>query len=330
MNADPRTHSEPDEREELARLLPPPGDPALPPGRHHALKEHLMREIDRGTIPAASAARPRARRRLMLVAVPALAAAAAAAGVTAGGAFDGGPPVAAATATASAAGRQEAVELLDRIATAASARTPAAVRDDQYVYLRTQGTREVAGEGTDRIRREDWHAVDGERDGLARLDVLSGPSKGGPADASGRDMRLEADPNRTTYRELQKLPTDPGALLEKLYADTEGQGSDRHGPVFEAIGAMLPESTLLPEVNAALYRAAAGIPGVTVDRDAEDAAGRPGVGLTFEAAGEDRTTWVFDRSTLAYLGSDETAVLAVAVVDEPGDAPARPAGDRAV
>ncbi|GAA2428106.1 CU044_5270 family protein [Streptomyces macrosporus] len=328
MNATPRRSPELAEREELARLLPPPGAPDLPPGRHRLLKEHLMREIHHAAAPAAPA-RPRPGRRLALIAVPALVAAAVAAGVTVGGASDGGAPPAAGT-TVAGGERQEAVRLLDRVATAASARKPAEVRDDQYVYVRTQGTREVGDEGTDRIRREDWHAVDGERDGLARLDVLSGPSKDGPASEEGHDIRLEADPNRTVYRELEKLPTDPDTLLEKLYADTAGQGPSRDEAVLETIEAMLPTATLLPEVNAALYRAAAEIPGATVDHDARDAAGRRGVGLVFEDARGGEVVWVFDRTELTYLGSEETAVLGVGVVDEPGRTPARPSDDRTV
>ncbi|KUO21512.1 hypothetical protein [Streptomyces dysideae] len=83
---------------------------------------------------------------------------------------------------------------------------------------------------------------------------------------------------------------------------------------------MLNQATLPPEVDAALCRAAARIPGVSVAEHAEDAAGRRGIGLAFRD-GDDRDLWVFDRKTLHYLGSDEVALLDVGVVDKIGEIP---------
>ena len=42
----------PAEREELARLLPSPGDPVLTSDRHDLLKDHLMREFTQATAEA--------------------------------------------------------------------------------------------------------------------------------------------------------------------------------------------------------------------------------------------------------------------------------------
>ncbi|NYI04561.1 CU044_5270 family protein [Allostreptomyces psammosilenae] len=216
---------------------------------------------------------------------------------------------------------REAVELLDRIALAAASGPEIEVRDDQYVYTRTEGERGTP-DGADRIERDDWHAVDGARDGWLSERVLSGPSAG--TELENLSGVIEADPNATTYRELEALPTDPGVLLESLYAATEGQGPDPHTAVLEDIGSKLAQASLLPDVGAALYRAVAEVPGVVVVDDAVDAAGRRGVGLAFEEPSGERTQWVFDRDTLRYLGSDEIAVLDVAVVDEIGEVPEAP------
>jgi len=145
--------------------------------------------------------------------------------------------------------------------------------------------------------------------------MLSGPSGRGT-----KNMRLDADPNAVTYRELQALPTDPDALYRKIWADTDGQGPTHEEAALEAIGAMLSKATLLPEVDAALYRAAARIPGVSVAEHAEDAAGRRGIGLAF-GDGDDRDVWVFNRKMLDCLGSDEVALLDVGVVDKIGEIP---------
>ncbi|MBA2949648.1 hypothetical protein [Streptomyces himalayensis] len=207
------------------------------------------------------------RRRAALITVPpATSAAVRAAVLTAGTDTGPGDPVT----------DQEAVGLLNRIATLAAP--------------------EDAG---DIFRRSDWQAVDGKRAGLARITVLSGPSGRGT-----KTMRLDADPNAVTYRELQALPTDPAAPYRKIWADTEGQEPTQEEAALETIGA-------------ALYRAAARIPGVFV---VEDAAGRRGIGLAF-ADGDDRDVWVFDRTTLHYLGSDEVALLDVGVVNKIGKTP---------
>ncbi|GDY51183.1 hypothetical protein SVIO_018060 [Streptomyces violaceusniger] len=221
---------------------------------------------------------------------------------------------------------REAVGLLNRIATVAAEKKPVPVRDDQYVCVSTQGSQEIEGTGEDggtqTFRRSDWTAVNGKRPGLARITRLSGPPLPGHDARKGtpEDMTLSADPNVTTYRELEALPTDPEALLKKIYADTGDEGSVNRGQALERIGEMLADATLLPEVNAALYRAAAKIPGVSVVENAKDFAGRPGIGLSFEDR-DDRDTWVFDKKSLHYLGSDEVALLGVGVVDEVGETP---------
>ncbi|MEV5355817.1 CU044_5270 family protein [Streptomyces sp. NPDC052693] len=301
----------PTEREELARLLPTPGAPVLPNDRLTQLESHLMQEITRDapsqtTRPAREGRSPsRSFRRLAAITVPLGAAAVVATMLTVGNGDSGEPST-----------DPEAVRLLKRIATVAAAQNAPRVRDDQYIYTVTQGTQQIMDQGRDTFRRSDWQAVDGRRDGLARITVLAGPSGKGT-----KDMRLQADPNSTTYRELQALPTDPDALYEQVWKETEGQGPTHEEAALEMIGSMLPGASLLPEVDAALYRAAARIPGVTVVPSAKDAAGRAGVGLAF-GDGKDRDVWVFGDKDLNYLGSDEVALLDVGVVDEPGHTPA--------
>lgn len=304
----------PEEREELARLLPSPGDAVLPSDRHDLMKDHLMRELTRVDVTATAATartRTAARRRFV---VP-LAAATAVAAVTA----------AVVTATAgpdAPTTDQKAVDLLNRIATVAAAKKSVAVRDDQYVCISVQGAMDMEEMGTQVFRRTDWTAVDGRRSGLARTTVVSGPNLPGERTPKGvpADMTLSPDPNVTTYRELEALPTDPDRLLKKIYADAAGEGQSRDESALEAIGDMLDTATLLPEVGAALYRAAARIPGVRVVENAEDLAGRPGIGLSFKDR-DDRDVWVFDRKSLNYLGSDEVALLGAGVVDKIGDTP---------
>ncbi|MGW7405959.1 CU044_5270 family protein [Streptomyces sp. NPDC054833] len=310
----------PEEREELARLVPSPGEPVLTSDRHDLLKDHLMRELtkesqgSREIATAPGAPEPAPRLRFAMIAVPVAAVAAVTATVVVGAVGSG-------TATTD----PKAVDLLNRIAAVAASKKAVAVRDDQYVYVRTKGFMKFSDNDIRILRESNWTAVDGKRSGLRRITVLSGPPPR-PRDpfssyAKGtKDMKLSPDPNVTTFRELEALPTDPDALLDKIYADTKDKKSINRGAALEKIGDMLADATLLPEVDAALYRAAAKIPGVWVVEDVKDYAGRPGIGLSFKN-GDDRAVWVFDKKSLSYLGTDEEALLDTAVVDKISETP---------
>ncbi|MBG0854528.1 CU044_5270 family protein [Streptomyces spinoverrucosus] len=303
----------PAEREELARLLPSPGEPVLPSDRQTLLKDHLMREFTKEADPRPiPPPRPRPLRRVALVAVP-LATAAVVVAISLGTAGTGAP----------AEPDQEAVALLDRIATAAGAKETVPVRDDQFVYTRVQGT-DLWEDGKDwEYERTDWQAIKGGRTGLARTVVLDPPAGGGPFrdGKSTQDMTMYPGSGPSDYRRLEALPTDPQKMYEKIWADTEGQGPTHEEAAMEAIDTLLDRAVLIPDVSAALYRAAAKIPGVSVVPEATDAAGRHGIGLTFQDS-DDRDTWVFDRTTLDYLGTDETALLEIGIVDRIGQQPA--------
>ncbi|MFE4370732.1 CU044_5270 family protein [Streptomyces sp. NPDC056835] len=287
--------------EESFPVPPAPQCQDLSSDRQSFLKQRFMHRITRESEPAPSLvprARPGRRRRTALVA-------AAVTVMILTGVFR--------DYALTAADNHEAVRLLDRIAVVAAERPATTVRDEQYVYTKIKGSWSALGEGTDVFVREDWVAVDGERNGLARQAF----EPGSPSPDSQRlegEMVLDKDPNMTTYRELEALPTDPDTLLKKIEKDTEGQGPTHDEAVFEAIAEMLPQSTLRPELNAALYRATAKIPGVVVRQGAIDAAGRYGVGLAFHTDG-DSVVWVFDKDRLTYLGTNKVALLEVGIAD---------------
>ncbi len=109
-----------------------------------------------------------------------------------------------------------------------------------------------------------------------------------------------------TYAQLAALPTHPAGLLRKIHALTKGQANP-NAAAFDYIGGLLRESLVPPEVSAALYRAAARIPGVILVADAVDAAGRHGFGVAYVTLGE-RFEWIFDKQSLAYLGERDYLV----------------------
>ncbi|MFF4653069.1 CU044_5270 family protein [Streptomyces sp. NPDC001380] len=296
-------HARDEQREhlELARLLPPPPHQDMAPDRLRTSKEFLLNEIDRHHRPAAPAARRWGR-----LALATAAATAAAVAVVVGTQGGGAPGEKAPPATTAS------VQLLNRVAQVAYARSQAQPRDSQYTYVRTVGHSTSLSERSDGSmqrdtitqNREDWTPVDGDRPGLQR--------------SSGGDREIPAlhggTLNSPTYKLLASLPTDPQALLKQIYADADlnhgaGSGSTT-GPdqeAFTTIGDLLRSSVAPPQVSAALYRAAGHIPGVVTVDDAVDAAGRHGVAVARVHGGE-RSEWIFDRRSLRLLG-ERTVLL---------------------
>ncbi|MER7910553.1 CU044_5270 family protein [Streptomyces sp. NPDC096068] len=199
----------------------------------------------------------------------------------------------------------------------------------EYVYVKSlvaYAGRDAAG-GTAVLpparAREVWLSADGSRPGLLREAGSADTPLGSPGpvyelDGPGAEPRkstLGAEPpsvTRPTHAYVAALPTEPEALLRLVREQTRGagesggSGSDADQRAFSAIGTLLAETWAPPEVTAALYRAAALIPGVTVLPSATDAAGREGVAVARTAHGEQKQ-WIFDRTTSAFLG--ERAVL---------------------
>jgi predicted house-cleaning NTP pyrophosphatase (Maf/HAM1 superfamily) len=337
MNTNPLRRDQPLDHHESAELLPAPGRPVLAQDRHRVLREYLMEHITREheTIHEQSAttttSRPSpARRRLVLVAAPLALAAVVGLGVVAVDSAQGGKH--GTTAAGVAASQQKATRLLDRIALAAADHPAVTARDDQYIYTKSQGSAAELGvdfssaeelaqhKGTftpkaynGAVQQEQWNSVDGERDGLRTGVAVADPSQKMTMDMKGTGY--------LTFRQLQALPTDPDALLKKFSGDAGNVTAARRTEVVvENLGAIIDEATLLPDLSAAIYRATAKLPGVSVVDHVKDAAGREGVGLTFKGAPKGYA-WVFDASSLVYLGTTDAALLGVGVTDKTGEAP---------
>ncbi|MFD2691507.1 CU044_5270 family protein [Streptomyces phyllanthi] len=317
----------------------------LPAGRHSHHKDRLMQLIDDDRTPTAAPApqnrRTRTRTRLRLPR-PALwmpAAALALAGALTVGLvtnMDSGYGIEQSAGPVD----EKAVVLLDRIADVAAKTEVTPVRDDQLVYIKSLTAGAEAHEdgsyepGQLREREAWWSQEPGpvkkpalfyEGGGYSPLRELLPP--GSPGTPAGI--------NRPTYRWLASLPTDPGELLDELYRLTKTvEGEEKAQAVFDKIGYLLGTSVMPPRTAAALYEAAAKIPGVTRMENAVDPAGRPGVGIRrVDQRVSWATEWIFDSETLTYLGErtyltkdvrkgkkgtvlGETAVLKRAVVDE--------------
>ncbi|MEH0530581.1 CU044_5270 family protein [Streptomyces stelliscabiei] len=160
-----------------------------------------------------------------------------------------------------------AVVLLDRIADVAAKTEVEPVRDDQLVYVKslTAGAEAVEDgpyEPGELHRREVWVsqepgpvkqlALHYEGGAYSPLRELLPP--GSPGVPAGID--------RPTYRWLASLPTDPDDLLAELYRLTRTwKGEEKAQAVFDRIGELLGETVMPARTAAALYEAAARIPG---------------------------------------------------------------------
>ncbi|MET8541650.1 CU044_5270 family protein [Kitasatospora sp. NPDC004799] len=302
-------------------LLSTPEGPGLSADRRQQLRGHLMSEFARGPVAA-----PR-RIRLGWVALPALAGGLALSLVLVGG----GQP----SPSTESSGTVAAV-VLDRAAEAAEQQPAPAARGDQFIYVKSlEKWREAGGEVS--RTREDWLSVDGSKRELLLID-------GHVPNPGGSDEHGEAEPVPNagrigSYAYVAALPTDPDALLAKIHADTAGHGSSPEAEAFETVGELLMLQIAPPAVSAALYRAAAKIPGVTVIDSVTDAAGRPGIAVARrDSGGKAEAQWIFDRTDYTFLGergvavtdgatfkkgdvTGQNTILARAVVDQPGTRP---------
>ncbi|MFF5261141.1 CU044_5270 family protein [Actinomadura viridis] len=130
------------------------------------------------------------------------------------------------------------------------------------------------------------------------------PGQGTPERLADFDQR--APFLRTDYAYLSTLPTTPAGMYEHLYTQL-GHGPDADAEAWNRVSGMLREAYLPAAQRAALFRAAAAIPGATTVGTARDAYGRTGVA----AARNDprmglRDEYIFDRKTYQYLGMRTT------------------------
>lgn len=250
---------------------------------------------------------------------------------------------------------------LNQAASTAEKREPGATpRPDQWLYrkIAVRQPGETAG-----VVQEYWTRYDGTRQGLRQdqgtLELMTIVPEPDDDDLTPREFAAK----------LAELPTDPGKLLAHVKKDRhwmdkpaqeKGGAEPPDARAFRVLSVYLDQEVALPpKLEAAVYRALARIPGVRVYTGVHDAAGRPGLGISYEpGAGVgtvrdkdgqvvSRTYLILDPTTYRYLGRrvdylrDEviggqvisqagtfyaSAELAAGIADEPGRLPsaARP------
>lgn len=233
----------------------------------------------------------------------------------------GGTPVTETSATENPAVETpvDASRVLLLAATAARSQPDVQPRPDQFVYTRTG----FADGGV----REIWLSVDGTRDGVLKQHGESIPLAGCRDGRAPVIKGAEPLPGvteecvvRPAYR--PDLPTTVDGMLAYLDANASGSPGDVNARGKDVLF-LISESYLRPAARAALYEAAARVPGLRTVPDATDGAGRRGIGITWPVPeGSDKearpTVVVFDAKTYAHLGTQHDSVQRIAIVDKAG------------
>ncbi|MFJ4153043.1 CU044_5270 family protein [Streptomyces galbus] len=294
----------------------------LPTGRHQFHKERLMTEIQQsrqGT--SVAAAYPKERRNWLLrpaIMLPALAAALAGAvlGTTAMTAGEGKPAPSLATGPAlttqvGASSPEGVTRLLDQVSLAAAGSERPTVKAGQYLYIESKAADTFLKSVDDKHtvashelhRRQVWYSPDGTKGWLIDPAVNKSPEGETLSLPDEQGNTPVAGLNHPSYDFLATLPTDPDALLARVYKETAGHGNSPDQEAFTTIGDLLSESFPPPALYSTLFKAAAKIPGVVKVDDAVDAAGRHGVAVARldETSGQ-REEWIFNGTTHVFLG----------------------------
>jgi hypothetical protein len=241
-----------------------------------------------------------------------------------------------------------AVRLLAKAADAAARQPAPHVRDGQFMYIETKAAvtsdvlRELGAKPSPLPRHPHLKLI------TSRVWVPVGKScrpvykrstsangKTAVQTYSGEKCPGVGSLNDPTYRLLQSLPTNPHTLLAMIYRVERGHGPGPDQEAFVTIGDLLRNTIAPPKVAAALYRAAALIPGVTLIPNATDAVGRHGVAVGRIGPGVDggvREELIFSRAAWQLLGertviartgatTGATAIIDRAFVDHYGQIP---------
>jgi hypothetical protein len=244
--------------------------------------------------------------------------------------------------------------LLAKIAAAAASQPSPAVRDSDFMYIRSEVayTDYSVSNGHETSTMEKLHEAqvwlpvanlcvtglaieNGERSFLSPLPltkdgkIVRNPPKGTPQ--PNFTCPSEGHLGDATYRLMQSMPTEPAALLEYLKAGKKWTNDD---PPTE-IGDLIREAIIPPALAAALYRVAALLPGATLVPDVTNAVGRHGIGILWTSTTAKqvyKNEWIFDKITLQFIGertydpatgklTGESAILQQAFTAKAGQLP---------
>ncbi|MFY9713502.1 MAG: hypothetical protein WAK00_08505 [Microbacterium sp.] len=123
---------------------------------------------------------------------------------------------------------------------------------------------------------------------------------GSPGDFGGYRAGMDGQGSSADY---DALPRDPRQLLDKIYELNEDAGQSRDGEALEWITTALRRGTAPADFRAALYKAAAEIPGVEITEDQATLNGTTGIAIgRVETASNTRYDIIIDPETGQFIG----------------------------
>ena len=228
-----------------------------------------------------------------------------------------------------------AAALLNDLASIAAAQPAASARAAGYRYTKVESTylnmtvvnggdviavlgpktREmwIGPDGAGRIRETAGEATFLNERGRAAWLAMGSPQL-------NRAINEDFGPGGLSYEDLARLPTDPVALAAVIRERAGRTQVPINDEMFVVIGDLLRQQEAPPAVRAALYKVAAGIPGVELIGDARDRSGRPGVAVAKTSSYRGlrlRNVLIFDPRTSALLGEEEVLLERATWVDAP-------------
>lgn len=231
-------------------------------------------------------------------------------------------------------GAAEAVAVLNELAGVAAlqpAPVPATTpgyrytkTDSMYLHMLVPRSGELIAALVPKTRAT-WIAPDGSgriRETAGEVVFLSERSRsawqaaGSPA--LGLAINEDFGPQGLSFEDLSRLPTDPSALATVIRERAQRADPPLDDEMFVVVGDLLRQQSAPPQVRAALYKVAAGIPGVELVGQVRDRAGRQGVAvaMTSTYSGlKQRHVLIFDPRTSALLAEETVLLEAVSWID---------------
>jgi len=206
-----------------------------------------------------------------------------------------------------------AKQVLDTAATAALSHPGAPPRPDQFVYTKV-------GDGTGRVAQT-WLSVDGSRNGLMENQGANGTT----TILGCVNGKRQCIPQPAFFPAMPTTATAMPAYLAK----TLGVRLNDLNDVAKVVEGLFQSDYLLPAQRAALYKFLATTPGLTLQRDVKDVAGRPGIGVGWSFQGS-KAMLIFDPGTYTLLGvttwgergeAGGAALLQMAITNQAGQEP---------
>jgi hypothetical protein len=209
-------------------------------------------------------------------------------------------------------------DALERAAQAALSAPSLMPRDDQYFYVRSEGTQLEGGAGgviaLETKTDSRWISADRPNVSESKLISISYPAPRdrhalGSATRPALPSPLQLPPRHgyqigehlLTRAQVLSYPTEPHAIYRRLYADTHGGSriaAAEH--VFSEIAETLSSDPMPAALRSGFYRALALVPGLHLTPNVHDAKGRVGVGASIIRAGVQEEV-IFDPATAEML-----------------------------